>query len=194
MRRNREYSSETEKTCRGRGSHRDAVALVEYLFAHGGKSTLTAQKIAEELHWERRLGSMRQTDMPRFHLARNHVRDGRIKGRPCTGYSLHYRTSRQGNEWRLIDPTGGLEQHLEAGYREISGDLQQQVAFRTINGRRIATAEQMAEMCLKATPMDGIGHRVMLEYAMELRKFGAVSDQLLAEINQWLSTARAENA
>lgn len=190
--RNREYAKNTETRCRARGSHNDAIALVEYLLARGGKIDKPAEQIALDLRWEQRLGGMRQTDLGRFHRARNHVKDGRgADGRPCTGYSLHYRTSGQGSRWMLIDPAGDLAHHLDAAIEELRGDIGQQVAFRTINGRRIATAEQMAEWCLKANPQDGRGHRLMIEYSMELKKFGALSDGLIAEINLWLAGVAA---
>jgi hypothetical protein len=162
--------------------------LVEYLMLQPGAETdKSAPQIAEDLGWTKRLGLSRVTDLKRFHMARNHVKDNREAGKPCTGYSLHYRTSSARNVWKLIDPSGSLQDHIYAAASEIRGDLQQQIAFRTINGRRIATAEQMADWCLKATPQDGVGHRLMIEYSMELRKFGTVNDGLLAEINLWLA-------
>jgi hypothetical protein len=188
QKRNRDYVKSTEKRCLARGSHNDAIALVEYLLARGGKDDKPAEQIAQDLRWEQRLGGMRQTDMGRFHRARNHVKDGRSKdGRPCTGYSLHYRSSALGSHWMLVDPSGDLGHHTLVAAEELRGDIQQQVAFRTINGRRIATAEQMAEMCLKQAPPDGVGHRLLLTYTMELKRFGAISDELIAEIMVWLS-------
>jgi hypothetical protein len=184
----REYYQSTEKRCLGRGSHLDALALVEYLMQQPhAETSQSAPEIARMLGWEKRLGMNRVTDLKRFHIARNHVKDGRDQGKPCTGYSLHYRTSSAGNVWKLIDPSGSLQDHIYAAASEIRGDLQQQITFRTINGRRIATAEQMADWCLKATPQDGVGHRLMIEYSMELKKFGTVTDSLLAEINLWLA-------
>lgn len=190
QKRNRNYSKEMGTRCRARGSHDDAIAMVEYLLARGGEADKPAEQIARDLHWEQRLGGMRQTDMGRFHRARNHVKDGRGKdGMPCTGYSLHYRSSAKGSIWKLIDPAGGLQHHLDAAIEELRGDIQQQVAFRTINGRRVSTAEQMSEWCLKAG--DGRGHRLMLEYSMEIQKSGAISDGLIAQINLWLAGVAA---
>lgn len=190
--RRHEFDREMGRRCLARGSHDDAVALAEYMLARGGQADKPAEQIALDLKWEQRLGGMRKTDTGRFQRARNHLKDGRAKdGKPCTGYSLHYRTSGKGSVWKLIDPAGGLQHHMDAAIEEIRGDIQQQVSFRTVNGRRIATAEQMAEWCLKADPPDGRGHRLMLEYSMELRKFGAVSDGLIAEINLWLAGVAA---
>ncbi len=190
--RQRQFDREMGRRCLARGSHDDAVALAEYMLARGGQADKPAEQIALDLKWEQRLGGMRQTDMGRFQRARNHLKDGRAKdGKPCTGYSLHYRTSGKGSVWKLIDPAGGLQHHMDAAIEEIRGDIQQQVSFRTVNGRRISTAEQMAEWCLKAETPDGRGHRLMLEYSIELRKFGAVSDGLIAEINLWLAGVAA---
>lgn len=189
VKRNRDYANSTEKRCLARGSHDDAIALVEYLLANSGKTDLSAEKLAVELGWEQRFGGgMRQSDMARFHRARNHVKDGRAKdGKPCTGYSLHYRASGQGALWMLVDPSGDLDHHLHVAIEKMRGDIQQQVAFRTVNGRRIADCEQASELCLKRG--DGIGHRLMLEAAMEYRKYGALSDPLIAEVNLWLAAA-----
>ena len=85
----------------------------------------------------------------------------------------------------LVDPAGDLAHHREVARRELRGDLQQELNARTVIGRRIETAQAMAEMCLKASPPDGIGHRLMLTYAVELERFGAVSNNTLAELITW---------
>lgn len=184
----RHYAKDRTKQCRQRGSHDDAKLLVEYLYSYGGSTAKPAEQIALDLGWEKRVGIMRHTDMQRFHIARNHVRDGLDKhGQPCTGYTLHYRHTGKDSRLWLIDPNGGLDERKEAAKEELRGDLQQQLNLRTINGRRIATAEALSEWCLKSTPVDGVGHRLMIEYSMELRKTGVASDQLIAEIHAWLA-------
>lgn len=187
--RNRSYAQASERPCRARGSHDDAVALVDFLLQNGGKTDIPAEQLAQTLGWEQRLGSARMVDMGRFQRARNHVKDGTAKdGKPCTGFRLHYRTSARENEWMLVDPSGGLPHHREVATREIQGDLQQQVAFRTINGRRIATAHAMGEMCLQSEPSDVPGYQLMTRYAMELERFGAASDGTIAEMALWLQS------
>lgn len=189
QKRNRIYDKETGRRCGMRGSHEDAVALVDYLLAHGGKTELPAERLALELGWEQRLGMTRVTDMGRFQRARNHVKDGRAKdGGACTGFSLHYRTSARDNVWMLIDPRGDLPHRLEVAAREIQGDIQQQVAFRTVNGRRISTAHATADMCLQTEPSDVTGYQLMTTYAMELKRFGTPTDTTIAELAVWLDS------
>lgn len=183
------YAKATDMRCRARGSHEDALALVEFVLSSGGKTDMTAEQLAKEMGWERRLGLARITDMPRFQRARNHIRDGKASdGKQCTGYSIHYRTSARENVWMLVDPEGDLGHRKEVAAREIAGDVQQQVAFRTVNGRRIATAHSMADMCLHFDPSDVEGYQLMTTYAMELKRFGAPTDVTIAEINVWLQS------
>lgn len=182
----RAYAKKTTTYCRARGSHQDALALVQFLLDRGGKSDLTQGNVCQLLGWEQRVGNTRVLDMPRFQRARNHVKDGLDPDdKPCVGYRLHYRPSTQGNVWMLVDPSGDLDHHREVARRELRGDLQQELSARVVVGRRIETAQQMAEMCLKASPPDGVGHRLMLTYAVELERFGAVSNATLAELMLW---------
>lgn len=183
----RHYYRETERKCRGRGSHADALVLVEYILNSGGRTNLTMDQLAQELGWEQRVGSARVTDLKRLQIARNHVKDGLAKdGKPCTGFRLHYRTSARENEWMLIDPSGGADHQMEIALREIQGDLQQHVAFRTVNGRRASAAHAAAEMFLKAGNTEG--YQRMTSLAMEYERFGAPSDQTIAELNLWLAS------
>lgn len=183
MTRRHSYAHDTEKVCRARGSHNDADLLIQYLMARGGHTDETAEAIAQALGWVRRLGSARVTDRQRFELARNHIKDGITKsGDPCLGFRIHYRTSAKGDEWMLVDPSGGIAHHRQVARAEILGDIQQQVSFRTVNGRRIATAHSMADYCLAATPPDTHGYQLMTEYAMEIERFGAVSDVTIAKL------------
>jgi len=183
----RVYARKTTKVCLARGSHHDALALVQYLLDHGGKSNLTHGQLTEALGWEQRIGNTRVLDTGRFERARNHVKDGLDKDNitPCTGYRLHYRPSTAENMWMLVDPAGDLDHHREVVRRELRGDLQQEVAARSIVGRRVETANAAAEMCLKASPPDGVGHRLLLTYALELERWGAVSNTTLAELMVW---------
>lgn len=189
LKQRREYARSTSKSCLGRGSHEDALALVERILDAGGKIAIPHEEIARALGWEQRIGSIRRTDMARYQRARNHIRDGRTRNdEPCTGYSLHYRTSGRDNEMWLVDPSGDLKHHQEIAIREILGDLQQQVAFRTINGRRVDTARQAAQMFLNADPRDDEGHRLMTGYAIELEKYGTASDQTIQELIAWMGS------
>lgn len=188
--RNRSYARTTETRCRARGSHDDAVALIDFLLQRGGKTDLPAEKLAEALGWEQRLGSARMVDMGRFQRARNHVKDGTAKdGQPCTGFRLHYRTSARDNEWMLIDPSGSLDHHREVAVRDLIGDLQQQVAARTINGRRIVAGHAVGDMALQQDPSDVQGYQLMTRYVMEIERFGAASDGTIAEMMVWLQSA-----
>jgi hypothetical protein len=188
MRRKRVYATDTETQCRRRGSHHDGIDLVSYLMASGGKSDRTAAEICEDLGWWRRTGSSsRELDMGRFDRAKNHVKDGTRDGGPCTGFRVHYRTSARGNEWRLIDPSGSLADHREAARAEILGDIQTQVSYRTINGRRIVTAHSMADFCLAATPPDTYGYQLMMQYCVEIENFGAITDKTIAELTAYFA-------
>lgn len=184
---NRQYAKATEKSCRARGSHQDALAIVNYFIDHNGHVELVREALVEELNWWTRLSNgMKQLDLPRFARAVNHLKDGRTNdGKPCTGFSLHYRTSGRTSSWMLVDPAGDVNHRLDVAIETIRGDIQQEVAFRTVNGRRKANAEQAAETCLKQD--DGVGHRLLLTYAVEIERFGAVSNGLLAELNDWLA-------
>lgn len=188
----RAYYKDTSRRCRARGSHDDATVLVSYFIERNGRTSETKEQVLEAIGWYRRLPTgLRMLDWGRFERAINHVKDGRAADdRPCTGFSLHYRSSAKGNQWLLIDPSGSFQHHLDVILEELRGDIQQQAAFRTVNGRRIANAEDAAEMCLKAEPMDGEGHRILLSYSMEMKRFGAPSDETIASMNVWLDGRR----
>lgn len=186
----RQYAKETKRRCRARGSHDDAVLLVSHFIEGGGKTEETKEQVLESLGWQRRLSNgLRELDWGRLDRAVNHTKDGRTHDdRPCTGFSLHYRSSAKGSQWMLIDPSGDFQHHLDVLLEQVRGDMQQQVAGRTVNGRRIASAHDAADMCLKADPPDHEGYRLMTTYAMELDRFGAVSNDTVAHINAWLSS------
>ncbi|MBA3405705.1 MAG: hypothetical protein H0U13_13665 [Gemmatimonadaceae bacterium] len=190
----REYSRDTTKRCLARGSHADGVELVEWLLSQSppGETDLSKPAMCDGIGWEQRLpNGIRVRDMDRFHRAWNHVRDGRVSdGTPCTGFSLHYRSSQKGSRAFLIDPAGGSSHLKHTAIETIRGDIQQQIAYRTINGRRIATAQQLAEMCRTQDPADIQGQRLALLYADRLEEDGTVNDRLIAEVNLWISGLR----
>jgi hypothetical protein len=172
-------------------THDDALALVEYLMARGGKVQKTNEAITVDLGMLKNLGGgMRQVDGPRFAQARHHVQDGTDSdGKPCCGYRLHYRTTLKGSEFALIDPTGDLGSHVSATIESVRGWMIREAQHHTENQRQIETWERLGDHALARG--DKTGYRICARAALELEQGGTVSEATMAEAAVWVDAVRA---
>lgn len=179
--------SETLKRCRKGRTHDDALALVEYLMARGGKVAKTNQAIAIDLGMLKNLGGGNlQVDDSRFQQARHHIQDGTVDGKPCCEYRLHYRASgRAGSELTLIDPTGDLGPHANAAIESVRGWMSRESQHHTENQRQIETWERLGDHALARG--DKTGYRICARASVELERDGTVSSDTMAEAAVWLN-------
>lgn len=159
--------SETLKKCRKGKTHDDALALVEYLMARGGKVAKTNEAIAIELGMLKKLG-----------------------GGNLHGYRLHYRASgRGGSELTLIDPTGDLGPHANAAIESVRGWMSREAQHHTENQRQIETWERLGDHALAQG--DKTGYRICARASVELERDGTVSQATMAEAAVWLNAMDA---
>lgn len=180
----------TLKRCRKGRTHDDALALVEYLMARGGKVAKPNEAITVELGMLKNVGGgLRKVDASRFTQARNHVQDGTDDGKPCCGYRLHYRTAARGSEFTLIDPTGDLGPHAVAAMESVRGWMQREAQHHTENQRQIETWERLGDHALARE--DKVGYRLCARASVELERDGTVSSATMAEASVWINAMNA---
>ena len=111
------------KVCNGKSKqHRDALAIVTFIFDEGGTTSLSNPDLAVELRFTTRHGSVIEVDRGRFHRARNHVQDRNWNtGKPCCGFRLHYRAVKGLPLLCLVDATGGIGDHAPAAAAALMG-------------------------------------------------------------------------
>lgn len=173
------------KPCRGGRVHDDAVVLTEYLANHGGKVAMSNADLAVTLGFTRKVGAgLVQVDMSRFVQARNHVKD-RVTTGPCTGYTLHYRSSARGTEFALVDPTGSLGSHLTVVVESVRGWLVREEQHRTENRRQTIEFERLGDHALANGDRDG--QRLCVKAAVEVENDGFISATTMADLNVWLT-------
>lgn len=177
----------TLKKCRRGGTHDDGLALVEYLMARGGASNKSNEAITIGLGmFVNRGGGMHQVDKARFTQARRHVQDGMdATGAPCCGYRLHYRSSAQGTEFTLIDPTGDLGPHAGAAMESFRGWMTREAQHHTENLRQIETCERLGDHALARG--DKVLYRICARGAVEIEQTGTISAATMAEFAVWQS-------
>lgn len=130
--------------------HRDAQMLVEHLLDANGHVSDSQDTIARKLGMLRDCGGgVLRIDSGRFHRSRNHVRD-RVdpEGRPCCGYTIHYRRSGPDSALALVDPTGDLGDHARAAVSTILGMVSRERQHHTENLRMIETVELLGDHAL----------------------------------------------
>jgi hypothetical protein len=176
------------KRCRSGRTHTDALALVEYLLAHGGKVAKSNDGIAFDLGLViNHGGGVRQVDKSRFVQARNHVKDNHDgAGAPCCAYRLHYRATTTGTEYVLIDPTGSLAYHADAALEAVRGWAIREISHHTENQRQIEVFEVLGDHALGQG--DKPGYRLCIKAAMEIDSVGTVSSATMGELNVWLAS------
>lgn len=177
-----------ERVCAGTTKeHADAVRLVEYLIAHDGTVEITQDELARKLNFRRNLGGgVERVDTKRYHRARNHVRD-RVdeNGRPCCGYTLHYRKSGPESWLSLIDPTGDLGSHAKQAWGTVRGWVSRERQHHTENQRHVETLELLANHVLANN--DRHGYRLLQRAEIEIEQNGTISPNTIAELDVWLS-------
>lgn len=183
--------SDTLKKCRAGRTHDDALQLVEYIMARGGKVQKSNEAIADDLGMRKnRGGGVRLVDMPRFAQARRHVQDGTSPdGKPCTGYRLHYRSTARDTEFALADSTGDMGSHVVVAIESVRGWLVRERQHQTENHRQIEIWERLGDHALARN--DKTGYRICMRAAIELEQDGTVSSKTMADANVWLDALRA---
>jgi flavin-binding protein dodecin len=180
----------TRKNCRGGRVHDDALALVEYLLAQGGRVAKTNDSLAFDLSFViNHGGGVRQVDKSRFAQARNHVKDSVRGGGPCCGYRLHYRSTVRNTEYALIDPNGSLGSHLDAAIETVRGWAVREAQHHTENQRQVETFEVLGDHALSRG--DKEGYRICVKAAVELDRDGTVTSNTMADLQVWLSNLMA---
>lgn len=167
--------------------HTDAVRIVEHLLDHNGQVVDTQEGIARKLAMFRdHGGGVLRIDTARFHRARNHMRD-RVdaNGRPCCGFTIHYRKSGPNSHLALIDPSGDLGDHALAAKGLILGWASREKQHKTENLRMTETAELLGDHALALG--DKQGYRLMQRVSIELERDGTITAATMADLEVWLS-------
>ena len=150
--------SDTLKRCHAGRGHNDAVALVEYLLAHGGKVNSTNESIAVALGMRKTLGAGAVAGRYVPLRSGSQPCEGQHEQREaCTGYRLHYRTSGRDGEMYLIDPTGDLADHAGPTIETIRGWMVREAQHHTENQRQVETIMRLGDHALSRG--DRIGYR-----------------------------------
>jgi len=167
--------------------HTDAVALVEYLIGRNGVVEATHETIARQLGMLRDHGAgLLRVDTGRLHRARNHIRD-RVdeRGRPCCGYTVHYRRCGPTSTLALIDPTGDVGEHAHAAIGTVRGWVSRERQHHTENQRMMETVELLSDHILARG--DRAGYRLMQRVSIEIERDGSVSTSTMAALDGWLT-------
>jgi hypothetical protein len=165
--------------------HRDAVKIVELLLDSNGAVEATQEQIADRLNFYQDIGrGMRRVNIRRYHRARNHVRD-RVdeNGRPCCGFTVHYRKSGRTSWLALIDPSGDLGEHATAALGTVRGWVSRERQHHTENTRMIETLSLLADHALARSDMDGC--RLCTRASLEIEQHGTVSPPTMAQLHVW---------
>lgn len=168
-------------------THADGETLVTFLMGQNGSTKLSQSEVAGRLDfWKDRGGGVRQVDRGRFNRAKNHVRD-RVdeNGKPCCGYTIHYRRSGSESVLALVDPSGDLGAHAEAAVATIRGWVSRENQHLTENRRHIETMELLANHTLARR--DREGYRVLQRAIIDVERDGTVSADTMADLNVWLA-------
>lgn len=165
--------------------HSDAQAIVEYLLDRNGHAEDTQGSIARQLGMLRDAGrGIYQVDTGRFHRARNHIRD-RVdeNGRPCCGYTLHYRRSGPMSDLALVDPGGDLGEHAKAAIATVLGMVSRERQHHTENQRMIETVELLGDHALANE--DRQGYRLCQRTSIEIERDGTISPPTMSALELW---------
>ena len=181
--------------CNGQsGAHQDATHLVEYLLERSGRIEKSNEAVAYDLAMFKGYGGGRyETDMGRYHRARNHIKDGTSPdGKPCVGYRLNYRSTQRGAELTLIDPTGDLGSHAVAAVETIRGWMTREAQHHTENRRQIETVERLGDHALARG--DRAGYKLCARMSVEIEREGTVTPQTMADVEVWLAGVKERAA
>lgn len=177
------------KECKGDSQeHRDALAIVDFIFNEGGSTRLSNPELAQCLGFTKRYGNVVTVDEGRFYRARNHARDRVDKGSsvPCTGYGLHYRDVKGKPHWALLDPKGKASDLALAGIETLRGWSVREAQHHTENQRQVVTFERLGDQAFANGDKDG--YRLCMEAIIELQREGTVSDALMAQLQIWAAS------
>lgn len=179
-----------ERICRpDTQEHEDAQAIVDFIFRQGGEITTSNEGLAVELGLWKNLGAgHRRTNMARIRAAKNHIRDrvDRKTGKPCCGYTIHYRHSGRESILTLIDPSGNIGSHATAAVASFRGWLTREHQHNTENQRQIETVEMLADHALANN--DRVGFRLLQRVSIALDQDGVIPLPLMAEVEVWLGS------
>jgi hypothetical protein len=168
--------------------HKDAEGIIAFVMDGGGNVETTHERIAVALDlWRNHGGGIRSVDESRYHRARNHARD-RIDstGRPCCGYTLHYRRSGPTSTLALIDPSGSLGSHAGPAIATFRGWVSRERQHQTENQRQTETVESLADHALSVG--DKVGYRLMQRVSIAIENDGSIPGSMMAEVEAWLGT------
>jgi hypothetical protein len=174
--------------------HRDAEALIQFVFDQGGKDafvTLTNDEIARRLGWVVDHGKGHfSADGSRYAKARVHAMEAidADTDRPCLAYRLNYRKAGRGRSvLSLLDPTGGLGEFAVAAIGSVYGWATRQKQSATENRRMQEQLQRLADWVLAAE--DKEGYRTLVAAQIELDHTGYLTPQTLGELISWAESA-----
>lgn len=167
--------------------HDDAVRIVNFILNEGKWTDLTNEQLATKCGFWQEQGSIRRLNMPRFHKAVRHTKDRcDEEGNPCCYWTLHYRSAGpSGSVLALIDPTGDLGTHAKAVVGQLYGSMNKQKSQETENRRDMESWQLLAKHA--GANGDLYGHSICMQAGTDLRRYGHVRADTMAELELWMS-------
>lgn len=174
--------------------HRDAKALIEFVFEYGGNTgevTIPNEEIVRKLNWMVRHGSGRYSiDGSRYRRARAHAME-RIdqNAHPCCGYRLNYRASGQSSVLSLLDPHGRVGHLAAAALASTMGWLARQKQHHTENVRILEQIQALRDWTFGAG--DKYGFEILTKAITEVDTTHTITERTVGELHVWAESLAA---